>query len=431
MRKLYLLPLLFLLCLASCKDEQDIPVPQPEPEAPVPDEPKQEPEAREVPFTFSFTPSRYSYDSEVATEFELIVSQKDGKVLLDTLVAAGKNHGLSVRSEEDKFDVTTVYLDPATLNYVMRTYIQVNPDNWRVNQSGLRAIQGKEPARIHYTNIPTGASTDYSLTTQVKFSGKNPTGYATDWDYRGNLSVGYARSLPTDTAYLLLTDLGKYIFAEITPGEPRVDFSGAKTAVKHQFDIPAGVAQPYSFLVGHFKKGKYNQHMTLYFGSGGEDYHLQYPTTVIEEFNLNVTYSDVAGNSHGYYHIGESIPTDLGFLSEADFTVTKPEFNDFQIQFVEDKPTSYYMSWNSEELKVDWRIYLSPEEATLKLKDYLQGLNVGYLEGLDLSGFSLRDVLTYKADGYTHQSLHDYLNDPDAMQRYELKQYRTIYKKIK
>ncbi|RDV10747.1 hypothetical protein DXT99_25915 [Pontibacter diazotrophicus] len=407
MRKLYLLTLLLTLALTSCKEAEG-PAPQPELKLPA--------------VTFNFRYDLVPYEAE---EFELIVSQKDGKVLLDTLIAPRVRHELVVESEETKFDVTTIYLDPTSKKYSMRTYVQVNPHNWHVTDYfGFYTGGASEACEIKFTNVPPPVVSSYHL-----FKGKNPGGQTSNgWDDEGNLVIGYNRFLPADTVYLLMTQVGKYIFAPVTSELTEIDFSEAKPVVEHRLNVPAGMAwQGYS-LDGYLSKGNYIHGLLIDFGLGEE---VQYPSTLIEEYLLTVDYYDAEGCWHKYHHIGESVPTDLGYLTESDFAIAKAEFNDFQIRFKEDMPTSYYMEWGSEELKVNWRIYLAPEQTTFKPQDYLQSLSVGYLKGMDLSGFTLKDLTSYQADktkNYTFQSLHDYLNNPEAVLKHEMRQYRTIQK---
>lgn len=149
---------------------------------------------------------------------------------------------------------------------------------------------------------------------------------------------------------------------------------------------------------------------------------------MIKEFELSLFYKDAEGYRHTYYHSGASVPTEMPFIPKSDFTVTKAELNDFQIKFAEDKPTTYTMLWESGDLHASWRIFSSPEETAFKPKDFLENLGTVSLEGKSVSGFTIKNLSSYKAEGYNHQSMNDYNNNPEAYLRKDLREYREIRK---
>lgn len=207
-----------------------------------------------VSFNFRFDPS-----PEETEIIELIVSQKDGEVLLDTLIAARKEHALVVKSVDTKFDVTTVYSDPATSKYSMRTYVQVNPDNWHINERiKLIELGETEPATLYYDNIPYWWDMQFATKQNWDYS-------ARDSEQGAGLIVEYDRLLPTDLVYLLLPYIGEYIFTEVTSPKTHVNFLGASKAVKRKYNRPAGVTEFGSFLNGYTKAGDYSKPMKLYF----------------------------------------------------------------------------------------------------------------------------------------------------------------------
>ncbi|WP_162055955.1 hypothetical protein [Pontibacter pamirensis] len=407
MKKLYLLPLLFLQVLTSCKDGEDDPTPQLEPQIP------------SVSFNFRLDPQ-----PEGTEEYELVVSQKDGEVLLDTVIAARTEHTLKVKSADTKFDVTTIYSNPADSKHAIRTYVQVNPDNWHIDERISRTVWSETvPATITYANIPYDGDT--------RFAAKQNTGTTFSWPYStGSLRVSYSRLLPTDLTYLLVPSLGKYIFAEVTSPETHVDFSNAITAEARKYTWPTGVTNRASVLLGYTKAGDYSKTMILYLQNRRPEdtYDVLFPTTVIEEFESILNYTDADGYRHNYVKSGTTVPTEMPFIPKSDFTVTKSEANDFQIQFAENKPTTYTMLWESGELNASWRIFASPEETGFKPEDFLENLSAVFLEGKNLGGFALKNLISQKAEGYSHQSINDYNNTPEAYLRKELREYRGITK---
>ncbi|MCJ8165416.1 hypothetical protein MKJ04_11230 [Pontibacter sp. E15-1] len=411
MRKSYLLPLLLILALTSCNEGKDNP----------------EPEAKAVSFNFRLDPL-----PEATKDFELILSQKDGKVLLDTMLTGRTSHALTIKSNDTKFDVTTVYQNPNTTAYSMRTYIQVNPDGWHIDEQLTNWEEDKSrPTVVNYTNVNPFKGPS------VQFGAMHAELYRSQFVGQNDdmLRVEYNRQFPTDLTYLLLPEQGKYIFAEVTSPVTYVDFSNAATAVKHKFinSTPDGVYGSYLVgLYGYPETGNEKNRVTLYVSANNPpEYDLQYPPTGIKEFLLIVSYLKYQNNKgyrHDYYHIGPTIPTELPFIPEADFSVAKSQFNDFQIQFAEDKPSTYSTMWSSwENVRADWVISVSPEETAFNPQGLLEKLRPTLLKDKDLSGFRIYRTMTRTAKGYTHQTMNDYLSNPEAYLRMEPKQFRNVY----
>lgn len=422
MKRLYLLPLLLLLLsLPSCKDDTDDPAPVQEPEVPV-----SEPEVKEVNFDFRYDPLPKGTEN-----IELIVSQKDSVVLLDTLISARTNHKLMVKSADTKFDVTTILADPATDTYTMRTYVQVNLDKWHIVEGLSYLVRSKaEPATIYYTNLP-----DYSNLPKGRwtFTGEQTFEWGAQYS-SGEMTLHYERLLPRDMAYMMIERIGKYTLTEVTSAETYVDFSKAKPTATQKHVAPEGATRFSSTIFGYPKAGDYNKLMVLQITSTPTEHKLQFPPTGIEEFELRQFYVSSDGYSHIYSTVVSSIPAEADyFLPASDFTLVKTDFNDFQISFGQDKPSTYTTEWfyESTNLNVNWQIFLSPEETAFNPQGFLERLSPASLKDKDLSGLSLKQVISRTADNYDHQSMHDYLNNPEAFLKIEQRRYRQIIKHLK
>ncbi|MFD2247542.1 hypothetical protein [Pontibacter ruber] len=410
MRTKLLASLLFISTLLSCDSEKDTaPAPAPEPIK---------------TFGFSF---RYDPVPRTIKDYELIVSQKDGSILLDTLVTAGSHHALKVKSNETKFDVTTIIKIPETTNHILKTYVNVNPDKWHIDEGfstfGSRTTERSE---LRYYNIP------YDRT--HIFSSKQAEGTASSWPNTTDniLFLNFARLLPTDLAYILLVNYEKYLFTEVSSTKMDIDFSGANTALRKKYDRPAGATDFRSFLFGYTKAGDYANRMLLYNSDRqpSDEYDFLYPSTTIEEFEFNLIYTDAKGYRHSYRNISTLLPSVMNFAAESDFIVAKQGFNDFEIKFGEDKPSSYLVFWVAKDVttQAQWYTYSSPDEKNIIPKDFLENLKAKSLAGKNLSTFKLYSVQTEKARGYTHQTLRDYLANPEALRKKEMKQTRLIEK---
>ncbi|WP_242917814.1 hypothetical protein [Pontibacter liquoris] len=370
------LSILLLTLLLGCDTEKE--------SAPVP-----EPTPTTKTFDFSY---RYDPDSPEIKEFELAISQKDGKVLLDTLLATGKDHALKVKSKDAKFDFTTIYFNPALGRYSVATYIQVNKNQWHIDETSKPVVRGAtEPATIYYSNMPNDAL--------YHFESKQPGSWVAIWD-TDTQTIKYRRLLPNDLVYMWVPGYKKYMFTEVTSAETYVDFSKANVAEVRKFVRPAGVTNLGVTLFGYTKAGDPNSKLLLYFPFlPSKEYDLQFPSTVIEQFDLYIGYTDAGGYFHSYHHIGQTIPTAMDFAATSDFTVIKSEIDDFQIQIGKDKPDRYFTFWQAEQdaLRAQWYIYFPTDDTALKPKTFLENLKTKSLAGKDLSLFRPKNVYSEKA----------------------------------
>lgn len=408
MRTKFILGLLLVTTLFGCDEEN----------TPMPDQTISD-------FNFSF---RYDPVQENVKEYELLVSQKDGKVLLDTLIATRTKHALKVKSNDSKLNVTLITLDEANKNrYAIRTYTQVNPDNWHIIDGFSTVVKDETVnGEIRYTNIP------YESRAFFRTKQSNWTGLSWPKPADNYLIALYLRVQPTDLAYLLLPSHGKYMFTEVTSGLMTVDFSNASTSTKRKYNRPSNISKFRTFLYGYPKAGDYTKQQELFMSDHmpSDEYDLQFPSTVIEEFELDVYYTDADGYQHRYNYIGSDVPETMPFASKSNFMVNKLDFNDFQVTFTEDKPSTYFTYWISTDanLNASWYIYSSPEETSYNPKQILEDLKPKLLTGKILPPFKLSSVQTHKAKDYTHPTYYDYYGNPEARAKKALREAQYIGK---
>lgn len=401
MRKKLLLSIFAISALLGCDKQQD---PQP------------------VAETSEFN---FRYDTYPKVEnFELILTQNDGSVLLDTLLASHKNHSISVKSADTKFNVTTLLFDQASGWYDVKTYTQINPSNWHINSSGTTTTSQREETKITYTNLPSDDS-------NMNFSSLN----SGSWGFMGfgnTFTVDFNRLLPSDKTYLILPNYGKYILTDITTTQKTIDFSEARNTIKTQYNKPAGITNFRASLYGYASGGLSNHRLRLFGGRARptSEYDLQYPPTSFDLFDLNLYYLDSDKNLHFYIYKGIStVPTEIEFLGEADFDVTSSEFNDFQITFDTNKPTIYSTLWTSTDttkLKANWKVYASPEDNKFKPRTFLEKLYSKSLADKPLPAFKLVFTASQKAKDRDYQEFLDHLLNPTVRKNDPIKHFREI-----
>ncbi|MER2998455.1 hypothetical protein [Pontibacter populi] len=405
MRKLILSSLLFIVTLSSCETEKD--------ELP-------QPSSHDYDINF-----QYDTPSKDIKDIELILSQENGTILLDTILASTKKHSLKVRTTDTKIYLTTIHYNASSNEYFIRTYVKVKaPTDWHIDEFAdpSTATSQYERAKIIYNNLPPYDAGFHYMT-------RDPGSTRTSWS-GSTLSIDYDKLLPTDVAYLLLPKYGKYILTELTSAQTTIDFSGSSNTIKQKYNRPAGASNYMIFLNGFLTAGNYSKPLNLYWPAiaASNEYDLQYPSKGIAEFDLQVQYTAADNSRHTYLYSGSTVPDDIDLAPKAESSVIKSGYDAFSIAFGQDKPSVYSTLWSfkNPEFNAKWIVYFSPDETNFAPEAFLANLKSQKLQGKVLSPGRLANTFTQKAPGYSYQAFLDYQANPDAQKKKEMKQIRKI-----
>jgi hypothetical protein len=369
----------------------------------------------------------FRFDTHIQSiDVELVIAQKDGQILLDTVLSTHTNHNLSVHSVETTFDVTTLMYNPSNKWYQMNTYRDVNPNNWHLNNAGSPSAPVQhDRGTITYTNLPAYDNTLFFMSRNLGHASMTWSG--------STFKVVYDRTIPQDVTYFLLPKYGKYVLAEVTENQTTVSYNQAVSAAKHTFNKPSGITNFNAYLYGYSDDGVYNRRMML-FGIGGPkptaEYDIMYPVTGFKNFDLDVTYYDAEHYWHTQSLRAVNLPTQIAFTSKSDFTVTKSDYTDFSMTIGQDKPSIYSMEWlhNTEDLKLIWNVYSSPNQTSFKAKTFLENMNFESLDTKHVPALKLARVISEKAVNFDHQAFLDNKANTTASKNNPISASRKIQK---
>lgn len=370
--------------------------------------------------TYDFS---FRYDPQITgiQSFELIITQLDGKILLDTLVATNTKHALQVKTKDTKLDLTTVAVNPANNSYIIRSYLQVRPDNWDIVSNPQHPLSTQTSSGIvRYINVPFGRNLFSTQQIGPVFSRSE----------NNAIIIEYRRLIPNDIAYFLSKNAGKYIFTQIESAQHQVDFSEAKEVSKKTMPVPAGISNYDSHLFGYPKTGDYSKKILLHESElpPTTNYDVLYPSTNIEEFDLVVGYTDQQGYSHSYSYLGRSIPSEFGFKERSNFEVKSFTIDELQLAFGSDIPNTSISLWQARHGAFTgyWQVLAPSQVTAFKPKAFLEKLNAQLLKEKDLSLLKPSSITTYQVKDATYKSMLDYWANPEAILKKELKGWQVI-----
>ena len=354
--------------------------------------------------TLSYTP-----DDAPTKTVELIISDTSGNFLVDTIVPVKEKVTVRFKSNETKYNITTIEKLPFQ-RYRVYTYSQVSPKDWALNQKySYAALATSAPAisnsTINYYNIP-------AYRPEMEFQmGNAYTGY-----YDGQLNIlRVSYDVPNPYySYLLIEPHRLYKFHETVTNNDSVDLSRMDTARAIVYKKDFQVTNSFVRLEGFRKKDDLSSFIRLYRTPFLDiDYDLLYPPTGVEQYALKYSATDENEQSYFLYMIGEKVPETLQFLRGSDYKLIKKADNDFEIQFLGALPTSY--SYKVSDDVLTWEIQLPADKTRFQMNEKFVNLKKSRL--LNSYNYSLAkpsSMMVMKANDYDFTTYLNTIFDPTA-----------------
>jgi hypothetical protein len=332
-------------------------------------------------------------------QYELIISEPGGTVLLDTLSVTGNAVIAALKTNDTLVDVTAV-VPGSGANYAITCIKSVNASRMTVLSftynytiaSGLKT-PATTPASIFYDNIPPGI---LSLATNPAFlfsnfpwndfndAQTNPTAnsvFIKYGDYVGNY------------AYFLLPSAGLYNLHMQVNAADTVDCTHMDSAILLTFNRPQQFTlnSLYSTFIGIPDTTDLTKIISFTDISGappsrpGVDF--EYPKIPVQKYELN-TFGTNAGNDEIlYYCYADSIPLTIPIFQESDFSISSTQNNNFSVSFPGAQPTYYSTSWSDGSISMI--IYAPADSGTQHPLTLLANQNPRLLKGDNFNPFTL------------------------------------------
>jgi len=349
-------------------------------------------------------------DNFESDNYELIVTDSNGKFLLDTILPVNQRITVKLSSNETKFNMTTIELSSGQY-YNVRTYYQVNPGQWNINQ---RFIQVHQPAAtsptqgpyIFYKDVP---DVDSTLLPFPFYTGGNSGVYHR---YDQTLRMDYNAPDPYHS-YVSIPSLGLYQFHKTLTSHDTVSLARMDTLLSITYPKNFDVS-PYNTreLIGYTKKDDYSTYTRLwddqydYWNTYGD---FVYPSKGVEQYLVRYNVLDDNLQSHYSQVLSDKMPASIEFLDDSYVNVVNKDPNNFEIAFPKSAPSVYGLYFASTITdSLSWQVLLPSTKTNLKGTNKLVDLKKSkLLKTFDFSSVQLLGVQLTKADNYSY---YDYLN---------------------
>jgi hypothetical protein len=342
------------------------------------------------------------------TGAEVIISESDGTVLLDTLSPFNGPLVATLKTNQSLVDFTYINYDSGGNDYYVMTYKAVNPSLWSSLEPGQywAPIGPMTPTTgaVYYKNVPNVSLNYFWLNDYVGSSGGSITSQGP-----GYLGLTYTKYGDSNYVYLLFPESGLYNIHLPQSPTDTVDLSHMDTAVIMSFNVPAQYTVNSTTLVGIMDTTNYARSLILYENFPGLP-EMEYPAKGVQKYESSVSAQYGNNGYAGYFSYGDSVPSTIPFPAGPVYTITSPLYSEFTVQFNASTPTYYQSYWANS--KVQWALNYSPDSANINPQKLLTSLNSKMLQGQDLSTMPTHSFGYTSSPGMVYADWWTYLFNP-------------------
>jgi hypothetical protein len=302
------------------------------------------------------------YEAALSPNFELIISEPGGKVLLDTLAAFNTSIKATLHTTQPLLDLTTIRKISDT-NMTIYTYKGVSPAQWNnleLSTYYANPIEANNtPALITYINTPASLTSDPI----IQFMFANPLNVSYSAGYSPNtLNIQYQMAAG-EYDYLLFPTEGLYNLHIPTSARDTVDLSQMDTVTRLNYTFPAGYTYISTQLIGI--QDTTNTAKSLQLANGLINYpsgtQLELPSMSFQKYAGVVAASLSSTEGATYLYYGNSVQLNIPFLTLGSYTLSSIDQNNVVPSF-STSPTRYMTNW-SVNANITFNIYSSPDSA--------------------------------------------------------------------
>jgi hypothetical protein len=355
---------------------------------------------------------------------EIIVSDTAAHFLLDTLVSVDDMHLLEVRSEETKFNITTIDQDQSGNRKYVQTFYQVSPNQWKINQAntvgyfGGASHTGEVNGELVYYNLPQNMQELPQL------------GNAFSGGYNGLdkiITASYKSKLPY-LSCLLFPSTKLYNFYEATTASDSVNAAQLHmdTALTLTFQKSTALSNNSARNVFIYRNKDDNSSLVRFWTSnepGSTGYDIMYPSKGAEQYLVEFFGIDQNHKVHITRQLSDAIPATIDFLDSSYYSIVQNGI-DLNISFPKLLPSVYTVSLTTNNLL--WNINLPAEKNTFHLNDKMIDLSKSMrLNGFNFSQVQFGGLHLEKGDNMNYTDYYNFIfaSDAPGKNKFHLYQY--------
>ncbi len=353
-------------------------------------------------------------------QFELIISEPGGTVLLDTLAPTNTPIIAALKTNSTVVDVTTVLSQGGNF-FSVNTFKSIDASTLTGLTPGSYFIKTKlgttTPASLFYNNIPSGVISGFNSFVFTNYPDNSATGSQAS-PTNNTIALNYL-NYTGNYAYMILPSVGLYNLHMQTNAIDTVDCSHLDTAIALTFNRPSPftVSSLYSSFLGIPDTTDLTKVMaftSLYTATNRPGVDLQYPNVPVQKYELNVNATNASNDNIGYYCYTNTIPLTLPFPAESDYSLSSTQNDNFSVSFPNAAPTYYAAYLSSPNILM--AIYAPSDTTTIHPVTLLTNQKSKLLQGVSLSSLAVKTFEFENVNGMSYAAYIPYITNPAATQ---------------
>jgi hypothetical protein len=353
----------------------------------------------------------------ISGNFELIISEPGGKILLDSVAHTQTPIIATLKTNAKLVNLTYILpQDTSTSSplYFVSVYKDVNPSNWFTLSPGLtgKVIYPKLTStadKFIFENYPSYAITDGNVFNSFTFcSGINNNISSGAYDAGVALTLGYQRHIGANN-YFVIPHLGLYkLFMPGGNNGDTLSLSDMDTASTFTFQRQSPFSIDYAGCTFNgipdttdlSKSVSFIDYITPI---APPNVDLQFPKTPMQKYELGIFAENDSKDYLYYYGYVNSLPAQLPFADPSWFSVTSQQNNNLSVTFASPAATSYCnSSFTTTGDQVQVTFWTSPDSTNLQAITFLTDQKSKLLKAFSLSDLTLRSFSFTNVPGYTY-----------------------------
>jgi hypothetical protein len=348
-------------------------------------------------YSFNLVFSPLTSDIVNPAKVELIITDKENGILLDTILDKYVQHTINYKSPEEKINLT--YIEKTTTIDFIVTYFDFSPMDWAISSVKTKfnypcgdppQEEESEASTLRLINGPVAA---YNL--EVTSGGYSSVGWSDD------LTVDYQRRISGEYFYYA-ADNKQFFLGKLTSSDTTISLDQTQdlTELNYHFNVDYPLKIFFGSITAFPEVENRYKSLIVYanYDNLFEDDEIYYPqSTIIKNYYTTITSIDENRNEHLFFLSADHVPDQLDMIDKSDIIVTNTSLSEFSLDFSNLHPSYYSTVFKNDSVNVIQ--FLPPEINTYSPDSLISAIkNSSFLLGENLDNLTLSQLVIELAD---------------------------------
>jgi hypothetical protein len=348
-------------------------------------------------YSFNLIFSPLTTDITNPVKVELIITDKENGILLDTILDKYVQHTINYKSPEEKINLT--YIEKtATIDYIV-TYFDFSPMDWAIfpvktkfNYPCGDPPQEEESEASTFRLIDRPGGSYYFELSAGGYSATNST---------DGMTVDYQRRSSGEYLYYAV-DNKQFFLGKLTSSDTTISLDQTQdlTELNYHFNVDYPLQIIFGSITAFPEVENRYKFLVVYvnYDNPFEDDEIYYPqSTIIKNYHTTITSIDENQNEHLFFLSADHVPDQLDLIDKSNVIVNNTSLSEINLDFSNLHPSYYSTVFKNDSVNVIQ--FLPPEINSYSPDSLISAIkNSSFLQGENLDNLTLSQLVIELAD---------------------------------